>query len=72
MKPCWFNFFQMLAEFQRIIGSDVVSYAKATWQEYCPKIIAQAKLERGTRITKAVLEFMEDENGEHVTISNYS
>lgn len=53
----------MLAELQRIIGPDVVSRAKATWQEYTMKIISQAKLERGARITKAVSELVDDKNG---------
>ena len=50
--------FQMLAELQRIVGTDIVSGAKMTWQKYTPKIISQAKLERGAQITKAVSELV--------------
>ena len=54
----------MLAEFKRIMG-EVVSSSNDKWQNYYSKIITQAKLERGGRVTKCRAELMEDENGEY-------
>lgn len=53
----------MLAEMRRIFGSDVVPTAKMTWQAHISNIVKQARIERGARITKAVSEFLDDENG---------
>lgn len=54
---------QMLAELRRIFGSDVVPTAKMAWQAHVSNIVIQVRIERGARITKAVSEFLEDENG---------
>ena len=53
----------MLAELQCIFGTDVVSTAKMNWQIFSLKIVKQARMERGARITRAISELLEDENG---------
>lgn len=53
----------MLGELRRIFEADILSSAMMSWENYSPKIVKQARMERGARVTKAVSELMEDENG---------
>ena len=55
----------MLAELRRIFGMDVVSSAMTNFKFYSPKLVKQARMERGARISKAISELLEDENGEY-------
>jgi hypothetical protein len=53
----------MLTELRRIFGNDVAPAAKLNWQAHISGIVKQARLERGARITKAVSELLDDEDG---------
>ena len=37
------------------------------WQTYSPKIVKQAQMERGARVTRAISVLLEDENGKRDT-----
>ena len=54
---------QMLAELRRIFGTDIIPTAKMNWQVHSQNIVRQSQLERGARITRAVSELLDDENG---------
>ena len=54
----------MLDELQRITcDANIVESARQAWKEYVPKIIKQARMERGTRVVQAVSLLLDDEKG---------
>ena len=54
----------MLDELQHITcDAKVVEAARQSWSNYIPKIIKQARMERGTRLVQAVSLLLNDENG---------
>ena len=56
----------MLAELQRIFGTDVVSTAKMNWQTFSLKIVKQARMESGARITRAIYFYSDVITGEFI------
>jgi len=56
---------------KRLTGNnDFLLSCRRVWQQYVPKIIAQAKQERGTRITHMVSECLNDDQGIFYLTSN--
>ena len=35
----------------------------ASWNEYYPKIVDQARMEKGTRVSNAITELLDDDEG---------
>ncbi len=59
-----FNFYciQILEEFQRIAGDTVDSF-RSVWARYAPKIVNQARMERGARLSALVKQMLDGEEG---------
>ena len=54
----------MLDEFRRIMADDnIIESAKSAWTTYYPKIISQAKIEKGARVSSMVATLMDNEDG---------
>ena len=52
----------MLDELRRILNDDsAISKARGQWTHYVPKVIAQAKLENGTRVVSRRSALIMDE-----------
>ena len=46
----------MMDEMKRILDQNVITEAKTQWEYYVPRIIKQAKMEKGVHILKKIQE----------------
>ena len=46
----------MMDEMNRILDQDAIKEAKTTWEYYVPRIVKQAKIEKGVHIEKKIQE----------------